>query len=277
MFNPWANLNPNQQLPFWGQPVPPSNFMPPLFDQLFDLGSIMRTIQQAAPAQTASTDHMKQLEEMIRAFSAAPLFAGLPNAMLPQQNTWAGLLNFGNTGATTPFWSPKSVNPPALGIGREFQEDTTRMNELHQQYNRATQEFRELFEDFVQKASETFLASLTDTKEQPDFGALCRKWIDCCEDEFQSKAQTPEYSTRLGNMINAYLRMTRHSNSMQEKLAGLYGYPTRSELDNLHRKNVQAQIKIEALEKKIIQLESNLKPQPKSASRRRRSPKKPTT
>lgn len=275
MFNPWAAMNPNQQFPIWGQPATASSFMPPPFAQLFDLGSIIQTIQQAAPNQAASADHMRQLEEMIRTFSASPLFAGLPGAALPQQNPWVHLFNLSNSPGAMPNWQPQGMNAPALGIGREFQEDWTRLTEYRRQYENAAREFSELFEDFVRKASEKFLSSLSEPNGQQDFGSLCRNWIDCCENEFQSTAQTAEYSTRLGKMINACLHLMQHSNRMQEKFARLHGYPTRSELDDLHKKHVLAQARIEALESKLQQLESNLKPKPKSAPRRRRSPKKP--
>lgn len=273
MFNPWTNLNPNQQFPFWGQPASLPGFTPPLFNQLFDLSNVMRTIQQAAPNQTADTAQMRQLEEIIRSFSAVPLFAGLPGASVPQQNPWTSFFNIGNSGAMTPTWNPQNANAPALGIGREFQEDWTKMMALRLKYDNATQEFRGLFDDFVRKASENFVSSLSDVKDQQDFRSLCRKWIDCCEDEFQLIAKTPEYSTRLGKMINTHLRLMQHSNEMQEKLAALHGYPSRGELDNLHQKNVQTQAKIEELENKIHQLESKLKPKTKSAPRRKRSPK----
>ncbi len=254
MFNPWINMQPSQTFPFWGQPpAAPSNISPPVFAQLFDFGSLMQSMQDAMQSQVKDTGQMRQMEDLIRSFSAAPLMAGLPGAVMPQQNPWA---SFFSASDLTSAWNPQTINTPALGITREYQEDWTELTNLRQDHDTALRSFGDLFQDFTRRAGESFVASVSADDAQ-DFSVLCRKWIDCCEKEFQTIAQTPEFSERLGEMINTNLRLLQHSNRMQEKAAELQGQPTRGELNEMQRRNVEAQKRIDALEERVRQLESS--------------------
>ena len=253
-------------------PMPPG-LSPPVFAELYNLGNLMQSLQNPAFNQAAGTNSLRQMEDLIRTFSQGPLFAGLPGANLPQQNPWLGAFN---NSAATPPWNMNTQNAPALGIGREYQEDWRTLTGLKSDYDDALRAFGELFQDFVKRASEAFYSANTSATEQTDFSALCRKWIECCENEFQSFANTPEYSTRFGRLLNAYLRLLQHTNRMQDKLAELSGQPSRRALDALNRKGAEAQARIEVLEQKIQQLESAAKANRKRAPRGGRSTKKST-
>ncbi len=272
MFNPWTNLQPNQPFPFFGPaPTTQSTFVPPVFAQLFDFGSLMQSMQKVAQGQVPDFGTARQMEDLIRTFSATPFMTGMPNPAISQQNPWTNL--FGQAG-TLPSWNAQVPQTPALGITREYQEDWTHLSELQREYESALREFGELFQDFSRRANEAFTASVSTVDGEQDFGTLSRKWIDCCEKEFQTIANTPEFATRLGNLINANLKLIQHSNRIQENLAVLQGQPTRGELNELHRRNIESQLEIDALKDRIRQLESSSKAKPKSAPRKRRTTKK---
>ena len=265
-------MQPNQPFPFFGPtPAAQSSFVPPVFAQLFDFGSLMQSLQKVTQGQVPDSGTARQMEDLIRTFSATPFMIGMPNPVIPQQNPWANL--FGQA-AALPAWNSQVPQTPALGITREYQEDWTQLSERHTEYESALREFIELFQDFSRRASEAFAASISTADGEQDFGTLSRQWIDCCENEFQTIAKTPEFATRLGNLINANLMLIQHSNRIQEKMAVLQGQPTRGELDELHRKHFESQLEIDALKDRIRKLESSSKPKPKSAPRKRRTTKK---
>ncbi len=272
MFNPWTNLQPNQPFPFFGPaPAAQSSFVPPVFAQLFDFGSLMQSMQKVAQGHVPDSGTTRQMEDLIRTFSATPFMTGMPNPVMPPQNPWANL--FGQAGAL-PTWNTQVPQTPALGITREYQEDWTQLRELQTEYESVLREFVELFQDFSRRASEAFAASISTADGEQDFGTFSRKWINCCENEFQTIANSPEFVARLGNLINANLKLIQHSNRIQEKMAVLQGQPSRGELDELHRKNFESQLEIDALKDRIRQLESSSKPKPKSVPRKRRTTKK---
>lgn len=253
----------------WGQtPVSPPNLTPPVFTQLFDLGKLMQSMQGEMQQPVPGVANMQQLEDLIRAFSTVPMQSAFPAAVLPQMNPWSNLPDWNTLSTST--WNNQPPNAPALGITREYQEDWQRLISLRQDYEAATQSFGELFRDFARKASEKFASLVTEEYLESDFDTLCRQWIDCCENEFQAIANTPEFASRLGDVINSNLKMMRLSHRMQENLTQLQGLPTRGELDSLHQKNMAAQEKIAALEQRLQQLEAKQKTKPKGAPRTRR-------
>ncbi len=265
-------MQPNQPFPFFGPaPAAQSSFVPPVFAQLFDFGSLMQSMQKVTQGQVPDSSTARQMEDLIRMFSATPFMTGMPNPVIPQQNPWVNL--FGQAG-TLPTWNSPVSQTPALGITREYQEDWAQLSELHTEYESALREFSELFQDFSRRASEAFTVSISTADGEQDFSTLSRKWIDCCENEFQTIANTPEFAARLGDLINANLKLIQHSNRIQEKMAVLQGQPTRGELDELHRKHFESQLEIDTLKARIRQLESSSKPKPKSVPRKRRTAKK---
>ena len=272
MFNPWANFNPSQPFPMWGQPpAAPPNFNSPVFAQLFDLGQFMQSMQSAMQNQAPGGANMAQLEELIRTFSSAPMLGALPGATLPKWPPWT---NQPDLNSLMPPWGTSIPDAPALGITREYQESFHQLSRQRQDCDAAMRAFGELFHDFARRASENFANTAMAKDSEPDFDVLCRKWIDCCEKEFQAIAQTPEFSTRLGDVINSQLKMMQLTHRLQEEMAKLQGQPTRGELDSLRRQNTQAQVKIDALEKRLQQLESSQRKPAKRAPRKPRTTRK---
>jgi len=272
MFYPWMNVNPNQPSPFWGvPPAPQPNAIPPVFSQLGDLGQFIQSMQQSMQdtMQNRPTEFVNgyALEDLIRSFSMAPLMG-----MLPGLNTATAaneLPNFADFGNTMPAWGTQGSNPPALGLLREYQEDWHQFIRLRQEYEAAMRTFGDLFRNFAQRASEKFTALVSADAPDSDFETLYRQWIDCCEAEFQAIAKTPEFSSRLADVINSSLKFTHLNHQIQERLASLRGQPTRGEIDNLQRENFEAQSKINALEEQLLKLEAKMSGKRKVAPRPR--------
>ncbi len=260
-------MQPSQPFPSWGMsPGIQPDFASPVFAQLFDFGSLLRLLQEAAQNQAADAQAKRRMEEWIRTFSAftVPPMSGAPVPAAHQQNPWANLFNLNQPQS---IWNLPIPDAPALGITREYQEDWNRLLRLRQDCDTAFWNFSELFQEFSKRVSESFVDSISSANEAMDFRALSRKWIDHCESEFQVIAQSSEFSDRFGQLINANLKLLRHGNRIREKFAGLQGQPTRGELDVLQRQNLEAQMKITALENRIREMESSI------ASPRKNKPK----
>ena len=270
MFNPWTpnNLNDLQSMwsKAWGANLPQT---PSVYSQMHELGNAFRTFFDTAQDQSQQTAQQQILEQIVKQFTINPTIPNFPTP--PTFADPSQLGNLANLGANWLNPQMPSAQPPALGIGREFQEDWSELLRLQQEYGSAVREFTEVYNKFVQAASTRFANSLGEIEETTGFEDVCRQWIECCDDEFQKIAMTEEYCSTYGTLINSYMRLLRQSKKIQEQMFTLAGQPTRTELNELHRKNKQAASEIESLSVKIKDLENRLekaKPAPKRAARK---------
>ncbi len=265
MFNPWDPFNPNQFSTNWGQQHsnPP---IPPVFAQLFDLSKFISSMANPTNNPLLNQFNTKFLEDLIQNFSLQPFLSNFPQTSAFLQNYQP--LNTSNLQNPAIAWLSNLPQAPALGITREFQEDWTELSRLMHRYEISQREFIKLLQSFVQSATESYTSILTNATELQDFDALCRKWIDCCEVEFQKISSTEDYSVKFGQMINDQLRLMRHYANIQENQAKLNRQPTRTELDELHRKNAEAIARIAQLEKTVEKLSDKTNRNPKSPIRK---------
>ena len=242
-------------------PGPPA--VSPIYSQLYELGNAFRSMYDTVQTQGASSVNRQQLDEMIKSFAFNPFIAGLPVSTPTQNNPW---VNPFPTGSSAPTWNASMVQMPALGIGREYQEDWTLLLKYQQEYASALQGYVNIFQGFTRSAGEQFIQSISNTDEELGFEDMYRKWIDCCEVEFEKVAFTSEYAVCFGKLIDSYIRLLQHQNKIQEKTSRSQGQPTRSELDRLHQQNSQANSQIDRLNETIRDLQLRLaqveKPKP---------------
>lgn len=274
MFNPWTASNPTDVFSMWSKAwnanAPQAS---PIYAQMHELGNAFRSMFEAGENPSDQATRQQQVEQMVRQFTVNPVLPDFPSIMgFANQNPWQQFFDQGKalmeSGSTV-------RQPPALGIGREYQEDWTEFLRLQQEYQSALRVYAAVFDKFTLGARERFIESLSDIDENTGFEDVCRQWIDCCDSEFQQIASTQDYCVAYGNLINAYMRLLRHGTKIQDQLATLMGQPTRTELDNLHLKNRQARTEIQSLNLKIQDLENRL--ENTQASQRKQTSRKPGT
>ncbi|MDE0310338.1 MAG: hypothetical protein OXI60_11015 [Acidiferrobacterales bacterium] len=259
----------------WSNASPAS----PVYAQMHELGNFFRSVFEAGQSPSDQAARQRQMEQMMRQFTINPIPPNFPPMIdVSNYNPWQQFFDQGKT-----LMRPTSLGsqPPALGIGREYQEDWTELLRLQHEYGSALREFTAMFDKFTISASERFIESISDMDENMGFEDVCRQWIDCCDSEFLKVAGTEDFCVAYGNLIDASMRLLRHGTKMQEQLATMAGQPTRTELDDLHLKNSQSTAEIEQLNLKVQDLERRLKSvqasQRKKTSRASSTPKRPST
>ncbi len=277
MFNPWVTQNPADIYSMWSKAWSNTSSASSVYAQMHELGNAFRSMFEAGPNSADHTSRQKQMEQMVRQFTMNPTLPNFPSMMeFMNHNPWQQFFDQGRTLMGSPSTGSQ---PPALGIGREYQEDWTEFLRLRQEYESALREFTAVFEKFTLGASERFVESISEIDESTGFEDVCRRWIECCDEEFQKIASTQEYCIAYGNLINAHMRLLRHGTRIQEQFATMMGQPTRTELNSLHLKNRQASTEIENLNQKIQDMEKSLEraraSQRKQTSRKSSAPRKP--
>jgi class III poly(R)-hydroxyalkanoic acid synthase PhaE subunit len=144
---------------------------------------------------------------------------------------------------------------PAFGLGREQQERLQRLAQAQVAYQESTHGYNEQLARAARLAFERFERKLAERSEPgrqiESARALFDLWIDAAEEAWADVAMSPEYRKAYGEMVNAQMRLRAGVQKEIELAAGLFGLPTRSEVNASHRK-------LAALEREVRALKAQL-------------------
>lgn len=129
---------------------------------------------------------------------------------------------------------------PAFGQYREHQERWQALQLAQQEYQQQSEAFNGLMSKCAQRAFEVFEDKLT-AHEGPgrqitSARGLFDLWIDSAEEAYAGIALSPEFREVYGALGNAQMRLRAAIQLEVEHMTGLFGIPTRTEIDSAHRK-----------------------------------------
>ena len=129
---------------------------------------------------------------------------------------------------------------PAFGQYREHQERWQALQQAQQDYQLQTEKFNALMADCAKRAFEVFEDKLT-AREEPGrqittARGLFDLWIDSAEEAYAAVALSQEFREVYGALGNAQMRLRAAIQTEVEQITGLFGMPTRTEVDSAHRK-----------------------------------------
>ncbi len=129
---------------------------------------------------------------------------------------------------------------PAFGQYREHQERWQALQLARQEYQQQSDIFNALMLKCMQRAFEVFEDKLI-AHEEPgrqitSARALFDLWIDSAEQAYAAIALSAEFRKVQGALTNAQMRLRAAIQLEVEHMTGLFGMPTRTEIDSAHRK-----------------------------------------
>lgn len=129
---------------------------------------------------------------------------------------------------------------PAFGIAREHQERWQRLAQAQLTLQGHEEAFNRLLLRVGERAYELFEQKLA-THAQPGrqlttARALFDLWIDAAEEAYAELALSPEFRTAWAALVNAQMQLRAGVQKEVEFASGLFGMPTRAEMDAAHRK-----------------------------------------
>lgn len=132
------------------------------------------------------------------------------------------------------------LSTPAFGIGREHQERLQKLAQAQLDYQDKSSAYNALMAKAAQEAFERFEGKLAE-REEPgrqltSARALFDLWIDAAEEAYADIALSQEFREVYGALINAQMRLRGGIQKEVELACGLFGMPTRTEVDAAHRK-----------------------------------------
>ena len=129
---------------------------------------------------------------------------------------------------------------PAFGQYREHQERWQALQLAQQEYQQQSEVFNALMLKCAQRAFEVFEDKLI-AHEEPgrqitSARALFDLWVDSAEQAYAVIALSAEFRKVQGTLTNAQMRLRAAIQLEVEHMTGLFGMPTRTEIDAAHRK-----------------------------------------
>lgn len=194
---------------------------------------IARAWREALGADTANANPFADLFRAMRSGGqesldnwleqAAPYLQALRNVAGSDQSRWLHL--------------------PTFGPAREHQERWQALLQAQQDCQQCSNDYNALMLKTLQHALSLFEDKLAEHEEPgrqlTTARALFDLWIDAAEDAYAQAALSESFREVYGALTNAQMRLRSSVQVEIEKISGLLGMPTRTEIDSAHRKIVQ--------------------------------------
>jgi class III poly(R)-hydroxyalkanoic acid synthase PhaE subunit len=151
-------------------------------------------------------------------------------------------------------------NMPAFGLQREQQERWQALGKSQMEYQKAMSGYNAQLMECGKRAFAKFedkLAERSEPGRQLDSTrALFDLWIDAAEEAWGEVAMTPEFRTAYGDLVNAQSRMRTGVQGEVERTTGMFGMPTRTEVNSSHKKVTQLERDLRELRERLAVLEA---------------------
>jgi class III poly(R)-hydroxyalkanoic acid synthase PhaE subunit len=161
-------------------------------------------------------------------------------------------------------------NMPAFGLQREQQERWQALGKSQMDYQKAMSGYNAQLMECGKRAYAKFEGKLAERSEPgrqlDSTRAVFDLWIDAAEESWSEVAMTPEFRTAYGDLVNAQSRVRAGVNGEVERTTGMFGMPTRTEVNSSHKKVTQLERDLRALKQRLAELEAAMHAAAKSAA-----------
>ena len=140
---------------------------------------------------------------------------------------------------------------PAFGYAREHQERWQALARAQLDYQEQNSAYNALMLKAAQRAYEVFEARLAERaapgRQLTSARAMFDLWIDAAEEAYAQIALSPEFRAVYGRLVDAQMRVRAGVQQQIEQVSGMFGMPTRTEVDAAHRKIAQLERELRRL------------------------------
>jgi class III poly(R)-hydroxyalkanoic acid synthase PhaE subunit len=147
------------------------------------------------------------------------------------------------------------VASPGLGMTREFNEKIQFGFDAWVSWQLATLEYQgvlsEIWDQAFDKFTENLLSLIEEDKQIESLRDLVLLWTRGAETVFTEAFRTENYVLAQGKMLNAAMTYRIREREIIEEYLKLYDLPTRSELDEAHRRIYELRKEVKALKKAL--------------------------
>lgn len=205
------------------------------------------------------------------------------SAMQSMPNMGAAMAGDSNalTQMTTLYWDAfqdtfgQMLQAPGIGYTREFDEKMRQSFAAWLDYQEASYEYQVMLADAWVKAFEELMRDMIDMAQQGQemegLRAFLNKWSATADGIFLEIFRSDAYVEVQSRLVNALMEYRIRQRAVTEKILELNDLPTRTEIDEAHRRIYELRKELKALKRQVAQ--QNEKPK---TTRKRSSTKKAT-
>ena len=176
----------------------------------------------------------------------------------------------------------RALGAPAMGLTRERQEKLQLLSELMLEYFEAMRAYKLAFAKNGLRSIEALAVRFNELSQNEEeiksLRSLYDIWVEVNEDTYDKFAMSDEYQVVYGDMVNALMAVRKQMNELTEDNYRAMNLPTRSDLDAVSQRALQAQRDNRALKREVKRLAAiveSLQPS-KSGASSATSRRKPT-
>ena len=134
----------------------------------------------------------------------------------------------------------RMLSAPALGYGRESQEQHQKFVRLMLEYEQAMSEYQSGFGHLGTRSMEAFRKRLEDRAQEGGPVNSIREvfniWVDACEEVYAEYAMSDEYARRYGHMVNKLMAVKHQGAQLVDEWLESMNMPTRADLGTVQRR-----------------------------------------
>ncbi|AHF00156.1 class III poly(R)-hydroxyalkanoic acid synthase subunit PhaE [Thioalkalivibrio paradoxus] len=132
------------------------------------------------------------------------------------------------------------LSAPAIGYGRESQEQYQRLTRLLLDYEKAMGEYQAGFAHLGSKSLDAFRNRMESRTQEGTAINSVREvfniWVDACEEAYAEYASSDDYAKRYGRMVNALMAVKQQGARLVDEWLETMNIPTASEIATLQRR-----------------------------------------
>lgn len=144
---------------------------------------------------------------------------------------------------------------PAVGYGRESQEQMQKAIQLNLDHQQSAQKFGMAISRVTAESMDLMLQRLIEKGQKGEtitsLRALYDLWVDCSEDVFGRFAMTEEFSLLYGEFVNSMMSLRRHVQQMADDALGQMNLPTRRELTTQSERMHQLRRQVSEMDQRL--------------------------
>jgi len=154
------------------------------------------------------------------------------------------------------------LSAPAIGYGRESQEQHQQLGRLMLDYEKAMSDYQAGFAHLGQNSLESFQKRMQTAAEEGKTINSVREvfniWVDACEEAYAEYAMSEDYARRYGRMVNALMALKKQGTRLVDEWLEAMNIPTASEIATLQRRLHDTRSDYQALRAQVERMQGEL-------------------
>lgn len=168
----------------------------------------------------------------------------------------------------------KLLQMPSLGYTREMDEKMRRGFAAWLDVQQVSYEYQVMLADAWTHAFEKMMRQMLEAAEQGEqidsVRTFLNQWSNTADSVFLEVFRSDDYIELQGKLVNTMMAYRQQQREISEEMLRVLDLPTRSEIDEAHRRIYELRREIKSLKKQVAALQPDAKPKKKKTTRRRK-------